>query len=132
ALVGELRGLRGVERAELVSPAESARRLARALGSDPALLDGIDRASLPASVEVALAPGVREVVAMSPTVRALRDAPGVAELIVEDGAGDRLPGALEAARAIAWPAAALFAVLALLAALAAVRVRLDRPVREDA
>src|SRR6185436_8763042 len=128
ALVGELRGLRGVERAELVSPAESARRLVRALGSDPALLDGVDPASLPASVEVTLAPGVREVVAMSPTVRALRGAPGVAEVVVEpgrddggdggDGGGDRVAGALGTARGAAWTAAALLAGLALLIVLA--------------
>src|SRR5262249_38556716 len=52
ALVGELRALRGVERAELVSATESAHRLVRALGPDPALLEGVDIASLPASVEV--------------------------------------------------------------------------------
>jgi cysteine-rich repeat protein len=85
-LVRELGALRGVERAELVSRAESAKRLIRALGSDPALLDGVDVASLPASVEVTLAPGVREVVAMSPTLRALRGAPGVDEVVVDPSA----------------------------------------------
>lgn len=151
ALVGELRALHGVERAELVSAAESASRLTRALGADPALLDGVDLASLPASVEVTLAPGVREVVAMSPTVRALRGAPGVAEVVVEpagsdvgsvggDGSdggdggdsGDRIAGALRGARGIAWTAAALLAGLALVIVLAAVRVRLDRSAREAA
>ena len=52
ALVVELQALRGVERAELVSAEDSARRLVRALGSDQALLEGVDAASLPASVEV--------------------------------------------------------------------------------
>ena len=132
ALVGELRGLRGVEGAELVSPAESARRLVRALGPDPALLDGVDPAGLPASVEVKLAPGVREVVAMSPTVRALRGAPGVADLVVDDGGEDRLPRALEVARGIAWPGAAVLAALAALIALAAVRLRCARSRREAA
>jgi cell division protein FtsX len=141
ALVGELRALHGVERAELVPAAESASRLVRALGSDPALLEGVDVASLPASVEVTLAPGVRDVVAMSPTVRALRGAPGVAEVVVEPGSsaggdgggdGDRIAGALHTARGVAWAAAALFAGLALVIALAAVRVRLDRSPREAA
>jgi cell division protein FtsX len=132
ALVGELRGLRGVESAELVSPAESARRLTRALGPDPALLDGVDAAGLPESVEVKLAPGVREVVAMSPTVRALRGAPGVADLVVEDGGQDRLPGVLHAARGLAWPAAGVLAGLALVIALAAVRMRCERSSREAA
>jgi cell division transport system permease protein len=129
-LVGELRTLRGVESAELVSAAASAIRLGRALGSDPALLDATELASLPASVEVKLAPGVRDVVAMSPTVRALRGAPGVADLVVEDGGDDRLPAVLGSARALAWSGAALFAGLALFMALAAVRLRLDRPPHE--
>jgi cell division protein FtsX len=148
SLVGELRALHGVERAELVPAAESASRLYRALGSDPALLDGVDVTSLPASVEVTLAPGVRDVVAMSPTVRALREAPGVADVVVEpggSGAGgaggdasgdasgdDRIAGWLRTARGVAWTAAALFAGLALVIALAAVRVRLDRSAREAA
>jgi cell division transport system permease protein len=126
ALVRELRALRGVVRAELVSGAESASRLSRALGSDPALLDGVDLASLPASVEVALAPGVREVVAMSPTVRALRGAPGVADVVVTDDEDERIAFALHIARAVAWTGAVLFAGLALLIVLAAVRLGLAR------
>ena len=134
ALVGELRGLRGVEGAELVSPAESGRRLVRALGPDPALLDGVDPAGLPASVEVKLSPGVRDVVAMSPTVRALRGAPGVADVVVSDAsaAEDHVTGALGTARAVAWSGAVLFAGLALVIVLAAVRVALARSRREAA
>lgn len=132
ALVRELGSLRGVEHAELVSAQDSAGRLVRALGSDPALLDGVDLASLPASVEVRLAPGVREVVAMSPTLRALRGDPAVADVVVEDGGGDPLAGPLAAARRIAWIAAAVFAGLALVIALAAVRLGLERPEREAA
>ena len=132
ALAGELAALRGVERAALVPAAESARRLTRALGADPALLDGVDLASLPASVEVRLAPGERDVVALSPTLRALRGAPGVADVVVEDGGGDPLAQALATARGIAWPGAALFAALALVIVLAAVRIGLERPEREAA
>jgi len=134
ALVGELRALRGVEHAELVPAAESARRLTRALGSDPGLLAGVELASLPASVEVRLAPGVRDVVAMSPTVRALRGAPGVADVVVSDAsaADDHLTGALATARTVAWSGAILFAGLALVIVLAAVRVGLDRSHREAA
>ncbi|HEX3760080.1 MAG TPA: permease-like cell division protein FtsX, partial [Kofleriaceae bacterium] len=130
ALVGELSALRGVERAELVPAADSARRLTRALGADAALLDGIDLASLPASVEVRLAPGVRDVVALSPTLRALRGAPGVADVVVEDGGGDPLAPALAAARGIAWPAASLIAALALVIAIAVARIGLSRPEHE--
>lgn len=140
ALVGELRALSGVERAELVPPAESARRLVRALGSDGALLEGVDLAALPASVEVALAPGVRDVIAISPTLRALRGAPGVADVVIDEAGeqtaehpgqhpgahGDRVTRSLGAMRGLAWTGAALFAGLALIIALAAIRVRLDR------
>jgi cell division transport system permease protein len=73
---------------------------------------------------------VRDVVAMSPTVRALRGAPGVADVVVEDGGGDPLAGPLATARGIAWTGAAVFAGLALVIALAAVRIGLERSGRE--
>lgn len=126
ALLAELRTLPGVEHADLVSPAESARRLQQALGADTALLDGVDLASLPSSVEVTLAPGVRDVVAMSPTVRTLRGAQGVDDVVVEDGGDDRIATALQTVRVVGWSGAALFAGLALIIVLAAIRVRLDR------
>jgi cell division protein FtsX len=125
-LLAELHALPGVERAELIAPAESARRLQQALGADTALLDGVELGSLPSSVEVTLAPGVRDVVAMSPTVRALRGAPGVDDVVVEDGGDDRVATALNTVRVVAWSGAALFAGLALIIVLAAIRVRLDR------
>lgn len=130
SLLGELTKLPGVERAELVPSTESARRLQLALGADDALLDGVDLASLPASVEVTLAPGVRDVVAMSPTVRALRGVPGVADVVVEDAQDDRIASALGSVRKLGWTGAALFAGLALIVVLAAIRVRLDRSPRE--
>lgn len=126
ALVAELQALPGVERAELVSSQESARRLQQALGGDATLLDGIEVESLPSSVEVTLAPGVRDVVAFSPTVRALRDAPGVDDVIVEDGGDEQLTAALSTVRLLGWASAGLFAGLALVIVLAAIRVRLDR------
>jgi cell division protein FtsX len=125
-LVAELAALRGVERAELVPPGESARRLTRALGADATLLDGVEVASLPGSVEVQLSPGVRDVIAMSPTVRALRGAAGVADVVIEDAADDRVAAALHTARSVAWVGAALFAGLAVVIAVAAIRIRLDR------
>ncbi|HWO21426.1 MAG TPA: permease-like cell division protein FtsX [Kofleriaceae bacterium] len=144
-LARELRGLRGVLGAQVVPAAESARRLTAALGAEPALLEGVDVAALPASVEVTLAPGVRDVIAMSPTVRALRGADGVADVVLDGVLDDvfddaaapaaRGPGAdpgqaLGAARALAWSGAALLAGLALIVVLAAIRVRLDRGPRE--
>ena len=125
-LAGELSRVPGVEHVELVSAADTAKRLEQALGPDPALLDGVDVASLPPSLEVTLAPGMREVLEMSPTMRALRSAPGVADIAIEDGGDHRTAGALESARVLAWGAAALFGGLALLCVLAAVRLRLER------
>ena len=129
-LVVELAKMPGVQTAELVSAEETGKRLQHALGGDAALLDGVDPASLPESVEVTLAPGVRDVVAMSPTVRALRGTAGVEDVVIEDGGEDHVAGTLGTVRAIAWIAAALFAGLALIVALAAVRLRLDRSRRE--
>ena len=59
---------RACEHAELVPAAESAKRLQSALGADSALLDGVELGSLPPTVEVALQPGMRDVIALSPTV----------------------------------------------------------------
>ena len=130
-LVAELRRLPGVERAELVAPEESAKRLQQALGGDASLMDGIDAGALPASVEVTLAPGVREVVAMSPTVRALRGAEGVDDVVLDEASEDRTAAALGTVRTIVWTGAALLAGLALIVALATIRLRLDRDPEEQ-
>ena len=137
-LAAELARQPGVDRAELVPPVESAKRLQQSLGVDAALLDGVDLASLPASVEVTLAPGVRDVIAMSPTLRALRGTPGVDDVVIEDGDANadrgttRHAGTLATLRTIAWTAAALVAVLALIVVLASLRVRLERDRQERA
>ena len=125
-LASELRALSGVDRVEVVPPAETARRLTQALGGDTALLDGVDAASLPASIEVTFAPGVRDVIALSPTVRALRSTPGIDDVVLTDATGDHVASALAAVRAIAWAIAALACGLAVLVVLAALRDRLER------
>lgn len=130
ALAAELAKLPGIEHAELVPAAQSAARLQQSLGADSALLEGIELASLPASVEVTLAPGMRDVIAMSPTLRALKGSAAVDDIIVEDGGSERIASTLGTVRTIAWIGAALFAGLALLVALAALRVRFERGERE--
>lgn len=129
-LVADLARMPGVERAELVAAEDSAARLQQALGADSALLEGVELASLPASVEVTLAPGMRDVIAMSPTVRALRDAPGVDDIIVEDAGAERVAATLGTVRLVAWTGAALLGGLAMIIVLAFLRVRLDRADRE--
>lgn len=130
ALATELGKLAGVERAELVPASESAARLQQALGADAALLDGVELASLPSSVEVTLAPGMRDVIAMSPTVRALRGTQGVDDVVVEDAGSEKVAGTLDTVRLVAWSVAALLAGLALLVALAAIRICFERGERE--
>lgn len=130
-LVAELNRLPGVEKAELVAPAESAKRLQQALGGDASLMEGVDLGSLPASVELTLAPGVRDVVAMSPTVKALRGAPGVEDVVLDEASEDRTSAALGTVRTVVWTGAALLAGLALIIALATIRLRLDRDPEEQ-
>lgn len=130
ALAVELAKLPGVERAELVAATESSARLQQALGADSALLEGVDLAGLPASVEVTLAPGVRDVIAMSPTVRALRGTAGVDDIVVEDAGSERVAESMDTVRLVVWTSAALLAGLALLGGLALMRLRFDRDDRE--
>lgn len=130
-LVADLQRLPGVERAELVAAAESAARLQQALGGDASLMEGVDVGSLPASVEVTLAPGVRDVVAMSPTVRALRNTPGVDDVVLDEASEDRTSAALGTVRTVVWTGGALLAGLALIIALATIRLRLDRDPEEQ-
>jgi cell division protein FtsX len=125
-LTAELAKLSGVEKAELIAPAESARRLEQALGADQSLLDGVEIASLPASVEVTLAAGVRDVVAMSPTVKALRGTPGVTDVVVEPPGEDHPPAMVERLHTTLEVGALVLGGLALIGALAMVRVRLER------
>ncbi len=131
-LAADLAKLPGVERSELVPATESAARLQQALGADAALLEDVELASLPASVEVTLAPGVRDVIAMSPTVRALRGTPGVDDIVLEDAGSERVAATLDTVRLVTWTAAALLAGLALLVALAAIRICFERGDREIA
>jgi len=132
-IVAQLGRVAGVERAELVAPVDAAKRLERALGADAALLDGVDLASLPATVEVTLAPGVRDVISMSPLLGALRANPGVEDVIVEDG-GDTAKSAdtLATLRAFVYAGAALLAGLVIVVVLAAIRVRLAEDRQERA
>lgn len=132
-LVGELRQIAGVEHVELVTRAMSSKLLTQALGDDTELLEGVDVASLPASIEIRLAAGVQDVVAMSPTVRALRSSPGVTDVVQQPAPATTKPVDTEssgALRVVAWTCAALLAGLALIMILALVRVRLERDKRE--
>jgi cell division transport system permease protein len=129
-LAAELAKLPGIEAAELVPAVQSAVRLQQALGADTSLLEGVDLQSLPASVEVTLAPCMHDVIAMSPTLRALRGSPAIDDIVIEDPGDERIAAGLESVRTVAWIGAGLFAGLALLVALAMLRLRFERSERE--
>lgn len=131
-LVAELAQVPGVTKAELVPATESAARLQQALGADSQLLEGVELASLPASVEVSLAPGMRDVIAMSPSVRELRGTPGVDDVVIEDAGSEKVASTLGVVRVVAWTGAGVLAVLALLIVLALSRVQLAAPDDKEA
>ncbi|MEZ4361758.1 MAG: permease-like cell division protein FtsX [Kofleriaceae bacterium] len=114
-LTEELRALGGVTRAEYVPPAETLRRLRSALGEDQRLAEGLDPEAMPASIELALEPGVDAVLPLSPTIAALRRHPAVDDVAVERAPADRLGEAMTALRpwldSGSWFVAALAALL---------------------
>jgi cell division transport system permease protein len=130
AIAAELGAIAGVVRAELVPAEEAARRLHAALGADDALLAGVDPGALPASVELVLEPGAREVVAASPLFATLRGADAVDSVELVGEWDDRIGALLGGLRTGAWTLAALFGVLALVAVTATLRLRLAASVDE--
>lgn len=131
AAVAALAGQPGVERVELIEASETRSRLAATLG-EPALLDAIDATALPRSIEVELAAGLRDVVGLGTTLREFGSEPGVADVVLEDPQADRIADQLARGRRIAWPVAAGLAVLALLAAIAVLRIGLANHRRQRA
>lgn len=123
AVAAALADVDGVDAAVVVSTAEAADRLRAALGAHDALLEGVDPATLPLSIEVTLAPGVADVIGASPLLAELRAAGAVEDLEVTRDYTAPLGEALARFERLAW---ALFAIIGLAAALivaAAVRLR---------
>jgi cell division transport system permease protein len=75
--LGKLPGVTGVR---FVEPHEAYARLKRSLGARADLLDGVEDGFLPASIEVALKPGVVDVIRAHPAFERLRHAPGVEDV----------------------------------------------------
>jgi cell division protein FtsX len=120
----ELGAIAGVVRSEFVPADEAARRLRTALGADDALLAGVDPSALPASIELVLEPGARDVVAASPLFASLQSADTVENVELVGEWDDRIGGLLGGLRTAAWTLAAVFGVLAMLAVAATLRLRL--------
>ena len=123
-IAAELAAIPGVVRAEYVPSAEASRRLRAALGADDGLLEGIDPGALPASVELVLEPGARDVVAASPLFATLRGSEAVDSVELVGAWDDRIGALLAGLRTGAWSLAAVFGILALLAVAATLRLRL--------
>jgi cell division protein FtsX len=123
-IAAELAAIPGVVRAEYVPSDEASRRLRAALGPDDGLLAGIEPGALPASVELVLEPGARDVVAASPLFASLSGADSVDSVELVGEWDDRIGALLGGLRTGAWSLAAVFGVLALIAVAATLRLRL--------
>jgi cell division transport system permease protein len=120
----ELRAAGGVDRVEHVPSAEAARRLRAALGPKSELLEGVDARALPASLEITLAPGVRDVAAASPIVDALRASPAVEDVELTGEWVDEVGAVLAGLRGVAWSLGALLGALAVWIIAATLRLAL--------
>ena len=96
-----LAGVSAIERVDYVPADMAYQRLQESLGARRELLDGVETGFLPASLEVKLAGGVRDVAAASPVIDRLRRTPGVEEVEFLGDWVDRLAALLQALRAAA-------------------------------
>jgi cell division transport system permease protein len=123
AITTELDAIDGVVAAELVTADDANHRLREALGDAGELLDGVDPAALPASIELVLEPGAREVVAASPLIAALRSSDAVDDVELVGEWVDRVGSLLGALRAAAWSIVVVFGLLAIVVVTATTRLR---------
>ena len=126
----ELGAITGVVRSEYVTADQAADRLRTALGADAGLLAGVEPGALPASIELVLEPGARDVVAASPLFASLRSADAVDSVELVGEWDDRIGGLLGGLRTAAWTLAALFGVRAVIAVASTLRMRLAASVDE--
>jgi cell division transport system permease protein len=104
-----LGGVEAVTKVDYVPPDVAMRRLEESLGDRKELLDGIEVGYLPASLEVTLAGGVRDVAAVSPLVDKLKHTQGVEEVEFLSDWVDRLGALLRSLRLAAMALAVLVA-----------------------
>lgn len=119
AIAAALGRLPAVERVEVVPPAAALAHLRESLGPHAELVDQVEPGLLPASLEVALAPGVADVAVGHPVIERLRRTPGVEDVeFLGDFTGrtDAVIGSLRRAGAGAVAIAALLAAVMVAAA----------------
>lgn len=124
-VAAELRATSGVETVEVIAPTEAARRLRAALGGKDDLLAGVDDSALPMSLEVTLAPGVRDVAAASPLVDALRATDGIEDVEVSGEWIDQVGAVLASLRAAAWALLVVLGAAAVWVVAATLRLRME-------
>jgi cell division transport system permease protein len=123
ALASDLAGAEGIRAVEYVPPAEAARRLRASLAGDDDLLAGIPDDALPASLEVVLAPDLRDVAAVSPIVDRLRAADGVTDVELVGDWVEQVGPVLAALRGAAWALLGLLGALSVWVVAATARLR---------
>jgi len=113
ALADELAAIGGVRDVEYVPASEAARRLRAALGTHSDLIAGVEDTALPASLEIVLDPGVRDVAAVSPIVDRLRATAGVEDVELVGEWVEQAGAVLAAMRTAAWALLGLLGGLAI-------------------
>ncbi len=102
ALVAALVDLPAVRSAELVPSSVALARLRDALGDHDELIAGVEQSMVPASIEVSLAAGVKDVAAVHPMIERLRATAGVEEVeFLGDWVG-RVSGLAHGLQYAAW------------------------------
>ena len=126
AITTQLGDVPGVLHAEYVPPAEADRRLRTALGRSDQLLDGVDPSALPASVELVLEPGARDVVVASPRFASLRASDSVDDVELAGEWVDQMGTVMNGVRTAAWALVSLFGIFALIIVASTLRLGLQR------
>lgn len=123
-LAQRLRARGGVDGVAVVSSTEASDRLRVALGAHDQLLDGVEPASLPISLEITLAAGTTDVAAASPVVAELRAAAGIEDVEITRDASAPLADALARLARLAWALFVVVGVGGVIAVAAAIRLHL--------
>jgi len=124
AIAQQLTTVGGVRAVEYVPAAEAARRLRATLGRHGDLLEGVEDAALPGSLEIVLDRGVRDVAAASPIVERLRATEGVEDVELVGDWVEQVGTVLAALRAAAWALFGLLGALSVGVVAATARLRI--------
>ncbi len=127
---GVLAELPAVERVRYVPRGEALERLRSALGDRDDVVEAIDPGMLPASLEVTLASGVRDVAAAHPVVARLEATAGVEEVELLGEWVDRATALIGDVRSAGGALFALVAIAGLCLVLATVRAATPHPTRQ--